>query len=89
MDKMFWDGQTPEALEQALDKLLQEVVLRKLSLEKMWRTLLSSVGMGHCPREFLMSQAVPFKNIIKLYIINYISVNINVRDIKLLPFDSS
>ncbi|CAG8593917.1 12025_t:CDS:2 [Funneliformis mosseae] len=27
------DGQTPEALEQALDKLLQEVVSRKLSLE--------------------------------------------------------
>ncbi|GBB85386.1 hypothetical protein RclHR1_11930012 [Rhizophagus clarus] len=33
MDKMFRDGQTPEALEQALDKLLQEVVSRKLSLE--------------------------------------------------------
>jgi len=33
MDKMFQDGQTPEALEQALDKLLQEVVSRKLSLE--------------------------------------------------------
>ena len=33
MDKMFQDGQTPEALEQALDKLLQQVVSRKLSLE--------------------------------------------------------
>jgi hypothetical protein len=30
MDKMFRDGQTPEALEQALDKMLQQV---KLSLE--------------------------------------------------------
>ncbi|PKK65515.1 hypothetical protein RhiirC2_786054 [Rhizophagus irregularis] len=30
MDKMFWDGQTSEALEQALDKMLQQV---KLSLE--------------------------------------------------------
>src|ERR1044071_2311595 len=33
MNKMFWNGQTPEALEQALDKLLQQVVFRKLSLE--------------------------------------------------------
>ncbi|PKK56207.1 hypothetical protein RhiirC2_800521 [Rhizophagus irregularis] len=30
MDKMFRDGQTPEALEQALDKMLQQV---KLSLK--------------------------------------------------------
>jgi len=30
MDKIFRDGQTPEALEQALDKMLQQV---KLSLE--------------------------------------------------------
>jgi hypothetical protein len=30
MDKIFWDGQTPEALEQALNKMLQQV---KLSLE--------------------------------------------------------
>ena len=30
MDKMSRDGQTPEALEQALDRMLQQV---KLSLE--------------------------------------------------------
>jgi hypothetical protein len=30
MDKIFRNGQTPEALEQALDKMLQQV---KLSLE--------------------------------------------------------